>query len=116
MRQNINKALILNKIKNYLNFRTEAQFADFLGLKRTTLSSWYSRNSIDYELLYEKCGEWINPDFLLGGSEIILREQSENGISKNKVLLEDGLTINDLILKRLDEIKSEIQEIRKLGK
>lgn len=66
MSTNIDKSLILNKIKNEYECKTDAEFARFLDIPKTTLSSWYSRNRFDYELLYEKC-EDINADFLLSG-------------------------------------------------
>lgn len=57
------KTLMLNKIKEYYNFDTHAKFAEFLGIKPNTLSNWYSRNTIDYELIFTKCvgfsGTWI---------------------------------------------------------
>ncbi len=46
-----NKSLILNKIKLHYGFKSDAQFARFLGIKPNSLANWYSRNSIDYELV-----------------------------------------------------------------
>lgn len=62
----LDKTLILNKIKLHYNFKTNADFAAFLGIAPTTLSSWYSRNSIDYELISSKCVE-IDANWLLTG-------------------------------------------------
>ncbi|MES2238898.1 MAG: S24 family peptidase [Bacteroidota bacterium] len=62
----LDKKLILNKIKDSYKFTTDTQFANFLGIKPTTLSSWYSRNTFDIDLIYSKCVN-INCEFLLSG-------------------------------------------------
>ena len=62
----IDKSLILNKIKNEYNLNSDTELAKFLGIPKTTLSSWHARNRFDYELLYEKFDD-LNSDFLLSG-------------------------------------------------
>lgn len=64
----MDKSLILNNLKKLKNFNTDKELADFLGISKSTLSNWYTRNSIDYDLLFSKCeqNEVIN---LLGYSE-----------------------------------------------
>lgn len=71
----IDKKLILNKIKKEYGFNTDTSFADFLGIKPTTLSSWYSRNTFDFELIYSKC-VGVNADFLFTGIEPIKNIQA----------------------------------------
>ncbi len=66
----IDKVLILNKIKLHYGFKSDAEFARFLTIKPQTLSSWYSRNTFDVDLVYAKCGD-INPEFILVGKEPI---------------------------------------------
>lgn len=61
------KKLILNKIKDEYQFKSDTAFAEFLGIKPQTLSSWYTRNSFDIDLIYSKCVN-INTDFLLSGN------------------------------------------------
>lgn len=51
----MNKSLILNRLKEIKKFNTDKELADFLGIRKSTLSNWYSRNSIDYDLLFSKC-------------------------------------------------------------
>lgn len=83
---NIDKKLILSEIKNELGFKRDAEFARFLGIKPQTLSSWYSRNTYDTELLYAKC-EFLNAEWLLTGKGEMLKnsanrsQQSENSRS-----------------------------------
>jgi len=68
----IDKSLILNKIKHAHGFNSETEFANFLGIKPQTLSSWHTRNRFDIELIYAKCVN-INPEFLLNGVEPVLK-------------------------------------------
>lgn len=68
------KSLVLNQIKLHLGFDKDKQFADFLGIKPQTLSSWQSRNTYDTELLYSKCSD-LNPSFLLTGEGELLKSE-----------------------------------------
>ncbi len=70
--ESIKKSIILNQIKNYLNFRKDTEFAKFLGIKPQTLASWHSRNTYDLEILYAKCKD-ISPDWLFSGKGRMLR-------------------------------------------
>lgn len=69
-----------------LGIKKDAEFARFLGIKPQTLSSWYSRNTFDIELLYAKC-EFISADWLLTGKGEMLK--SYNNEQKVYKLLED---------------------------
>ncbi len=69
------KSLILNAIKLHYKFKSNADFASFLGIAPTTLSSWYSRGTFDYELLYAKCVD-INGDWLLSGIGSMIRNNN----------------------------------------
>lgn len=74
----INKSLILNKLKNHYQFSTDSEFAHFLGIKPQTLSSWHSRNTFDIDLLYAKCVN-VDANFLLTGKgEVEKRNVEEN--------------------------------------
>lgn len=68
----MNKSLILNKIKEHLDIRFDRSFADFLGIKTTTLAMWHTRNTYDVELLFNKC-EFLNPEWLLTGEGEMLK-------------------------------------------
>ncbi|URC13972.1 LexA family transcriptional regulator [Flavobacterium sp. B183] len=83
MSTEINKSLILNDLKAHYGFDTDSDFADFLGIKRQTLSSWHTRNTFDIDLLYAKCVN-VDGNFLLTGKGTITKRnvkelsQSEN--------------------------------------
>lgn len=73
----MDKALILREIKKHYNFKTDGDFADFLGIKQNTLSNWSSRNSIDYDRIISKCEE-IDGNWLLTGRGNMLRRPSHD--------------------------------------
>ncbi|WP_163400548.1 LexA family transcriptional regulator [Flavobacterium fluviatile] len=64
----MDKSLILNRLKSIKNFNTDTELANFLNISRSTLSNWYSRNSIDYDLLFSKCENDIDINWLLTGN------------------------------------------------
>jgi phage repressor protein C with HTH and peptisase S24 domain len=93
MSTNNDKTLILKGIKDYYNFKSDTEFSDFLGIKPTTLSSWYRRNTFDYDLLYSKCVE-INPEFFFNKNSPISKHikksisEPETGYSGKKNVTE----------------------------
>lgn len=72
----LDKKLILNKIKDEYQFKSDSDFAKFLGIKPQTLSSWHTRNSFDIDLIYAKCVN-INTDFLLSGSGKVFKPSKD---------------------------------------
>lgn len=93
MSKEIDKRLILNKLKAHYNFDSDTEFAGFLGISRQTLSSWYSRNTFNIDLLYAKCIN-IDGNFLLTGEGDIEKRnvkkmsQFEN-VTKSVTFLEE---------------------------
>ncbi|TWP30545.1 peptidase S24 [Apibacter muscae] len=96
----MNKALILNRIKEYNDFKTDKELASFLGISKSTLSNWYNRNSIDYDLVFSKCVQ-IDKNWLLTGKGKMLKEEKESDIIINPIVINR---------KTKDSLK-EIQEI-----
>jgi hypothetical protein len=68
----MDKLLILSKIKEHLNLRYDKEFADFLGVKTTTLAMWHKRNTYDIELIFNKC-EFLSAEWLLTGKGSMLK-------------------------------------------
>lgn len=73
MSTKINKSLIINKIISSYNFKNDKEFADFLEIKPQTLSSWRSRNMIDYDLIFAKCVD-IDMNFVFTGEGSIRKD------------------------------------------
>ena len=51
----LDKSMVLDRIKEYYGLNKKVELASFLGIAPTTLSSWYSRNMIDFDIIYAKC-------------------------------------------------------------
>lgn len=68
----LDKNLILDRIKELYQLKNNAKLASFLGIPPTTLSSWYSRNTLDLDIIYEKC-VGINWQWLIAGEGSMLR-------------------------------------------
>ena len=57
---------ILNRLKEVYNIQKDIDLANLLGISKSTLSNWVSRDSLDYDRVFSKC-EHINIDWLLTG-------------------------------------------------
>ena len=73
----LDKRLILDRIKELYQLKNNAKLASFLGIPPTTLSSWYSRNTLDLDIIYEKCVE-IDWQWLLTGKGSMLRDNKRS--------------------------------------
>lgn len=85
------KPLILNRLKEALNITKDTDLACLLGISKSTLSNWVSRNSIDYDKVFSLC-EHISIDWLLTGQGNMLRntehfETLPNNQSQNSDLV-----------------------------
>ena len=49
------KIEILDAISKHYGFTKRNELADFLGISAAVLSNWYSRDTLDYEIIIEKC-------------------------------------------------------------
>ena len=85
LRMKKDNSLILNSIKNHYSFKTDVDFANFLGIAPQTLSSWHKRNTIDYELISAKC-VGINANWLISGKGEMLQatiiDATDNNLHK----------------------------------
>jgi hypothetical protein len=62
----LDKVLILNRLKSHYEFKTNIQLANFLDLKYTTLSNWFTRGTINFEKIFTIC-EDLNPNWIVNG-------------------------------------------------
>ena len=97
----MDKLLILNRIKEYKNFSSDRELADFLGITTQNLSNWKSRNTIDYDLIFTKCVD-INFSWLLTGKGQMILEETTPPLDKRlqeiqELNPEDQQRIYDLI-------------------
>ena len=92
--KNINH--ILQSIKDYKGFKTNAGLAEYLGVSRSALSNWIARGRLDEGLIIEKIPE-IRVEFLRTG-EYPMTEQ---------------LDVIDVLLKRIELLERKIERLEK---
>lgn len=92
--KNINH--ILQSIKDYKGFKTNAELAEFLGVGRSAISNWIARGKMDESLIMEKIPE-IRPEFLRSG-QFPMTEQND---------------IISILLKRIDSLERKIEQLEK---
>ena len=113
--------LILNDLKLHYNFKSNTDFAKFLGIAPQTLSSWYSRCSVDYDLLYAKC-VGIDANWLLTGIGPMLRdgkiEEVQVPVIETPVQLDDNSYMK-LVMDRNESLvvenyilKQEVEQLK----
>ena len=74
----MDKSLILKELIAYYSDGKNTDFAQKLGIKPQTISSWMARNTFDIELIYAKC-ENLDANWLLSGEGAMLL--AKNGSS-----------------------------------
>lgn len=94
--------LILNKIKEYKKFKTDVEFADFLGISRQNLSAWRTRNSINVNALVDKLPELSRVWLLTGNGEMLKSDTSDIPLDKPMEF-------------RLDELDKALRVAKKMG-
>lgn len=57
---------ILNRLKEVYNIKKDTDLAELLGISKSTLSNWISRDSIDFDKIFSLC-EHIDINWLLTG-------------------------------------------------
>ncbi len=104
----LNVQEIVKRAKMAMNFKTDSELANYLGISRSTLSNWCTRNSIDFPLLLEKMKD-VDYNWLLVGkgspthqtklcdSELIQGEVEILHNPKTVEVLDDrGVTLYDI--------------------
>jgi predicted transcriptional regulator len=92
--RNINA--ILQSIKDYKGFRTNTEFAEFLGVTKSAISNWIARDYIDENLILSKIPE-ITLRFLRTG-EYPMTEQVD---------------VVSTLLKRIELLERRIEQLEK---
>ncbi|MBF7093569.1 helix-turn-helix domain-containing protein [Flavobacterium sp. ALJ2] len=75
------KSVVLRELQKHLGFAKDGDFARFLGIKHNTLSNWYSRGTMDYDLIIQKCDN-INANWLLTGKGDILKQDVQTNFTQ----------------------------------
>lgn len=90
------KIEILENIKDLYQLKTDTALAKFLGIASTTLSSWKSRDSLDYDLVFAKC-VGVDLNALINGEKMNGQNEraKSTGISYNLNGQNDGQLKNE---------------------
>ena len=83
MKDKLDKVQILNRIKTHYGFKQKSQLAGFLGINTSTLSNWYARNTLDLDLILEKCVD-LNPNWIINGKNTQHLKQSDTVDTNNQ--------------------------------
>ena len=114
-------SFIINEIKLYLGIKTDSEFADFLGIKQPTISTWRKRNTIDYKLIITKCNN-IDANWLLTGQGEMLKnapipepapQESHAGADRYTASLEKQIALlernNALLEDKIEDLKRRLE-------
>jgi transcriptional regulator with XRE-family HTH domain len=100
--QDANK--IIYQLKIILNLSTDLELANFLNISPTTLSTWKSRNSIDYKMIINLCDEHnIDLNKLFLDKEILIKSQNNPFDMLIKAITEE---VEKRLSTQLDELKA----------
>ncbi|MDX6190206.1 helix-turn-helix domain-containing protein [Flavobacterium sp. Fl-318] len=93
--------MIINEIKKHLGFKKDIDFASYLGINQSTLSSWHKRGSINYELIITKCKD-IDANWLLTGKGQMLRKNNKESLNEQKTMFKEELNCQEVELLKKD--------------
>lgn len=51
----LNRTAVLDRIKEHYNLKMQVELANFLDIPTNTLSNWYSRGTLDLDIIFTKC-------------------------------------------------------------
>lgn len=92
--------LMLNRLKRFLKIKSDRELSNYLGLSQNTISMWKQRDSIDYDLILEKCPD-ISIDYLLSGVKPELISE------RNRVLNYFQIPILQMDLEKVEPPKTD---------
>lgn len=67
---------VIERLKVAMNIHSDNALAQMLGITKGTLSNWKSRNSLDFNLVFSKCGH-VSMDWLITGKGSMLKPNYE---------------------------------------
>ena len=91
-----NTSYILQSIKDYKSIKTNIELAEFLGVGKSAISNWITRNTLDEHLIQSKIPE-IRLEFLRTG-EFPMTEQRD---------------LVQILLERIARMERKIEQLEK---
>lgn len=74
----VNKTCIFDRIKEFYGLKSNKALSEFLGVTKQTISNWYSRNTIDYDIVLAKCKDVDLHWLLFGTTEKPINTRAED--------------------------------------
>ena len=96
-------------IKHYSDGRPSV-FAKLIGVAPSTISSWLSRDTLDYDLLFAKC-ENISSEWLLTGRGEMINIQTSTFNNQTTLPQKEGTGIEDKLLAIIADKDATIREM-----
>ena len=87
----------LEAIIDYYSDGKPSVFAKYIGVAPSTISSWLSRDTLDYDLIFAKC-ENISSDWLLTGKGEMIKSNPNIQILNEPKTKEKKLTEQEVLL------------------
>lgn len=106
----MDKKLILNKLKEYKKFSTNAEFARYIGITPQNLRNWYDRDTYDINKLCIAFPE-VSAEWLMTGEGSMLRAETTASLSQGAES-EEIRKLKERI-KELEEQNAELREDKK---
>lgn len=101
---------ILDKVKVLYKLNSDKELANFLELKQSTLSVWRTRNTINYDIIFDKCKD-VDLNVLIRGEVFtgqVINEPKVEYLTKREEKDIETLT------KENQELKNRLEECREL--
>ncbi|RHB29362.1 helix-turn-helix domain-containing protein [Bacteroides stercoris] len=96
-------------IKHYSDGKPSV-FAKLIGVAPSTISSWLSRDTLDYDLLFAKC-ENISSEWLLTGRGEMINIQTSTFNNQTTLPQKEGTGIEDKLLAIIADKDATIREM-----
>ena len=116
LRNNFAKYKTMNKkerleaiIKHYSDGKPSV-FAKLIGVAPSTISSWLSRDTLDYDLLFAKC-ENLSSEWLLTGRGEMINIQTATFNNKTTLPQKESTGIEDKLLAIIADKDATIREM-----
>lgn len=106
----MNKKERLEAIIRHYSDGKPSVFAKLIGVAPSTISSWLSRDTLDYDLLFAKC-ENISSEWLLTGRGEMLNVQTSTLNNKTTSLQKESTGIEDKLLAIIANKDATIREM-----
>lgn len=115
----MDKNLMLKQLIDHYSGGSNKKFAELLGVKPQTISTWTTRNTFDVDLIYSKC-ENISAEWLLGGTGDMIKKtnihqedaehcplcaEKERIILSKEQHIEDQKRMIDYLINQLNDIQ-----------